>query len=99
MSEKSGIENALLEIQNRISNMTKHEYTFFPVGEMLDETECVISKFLEVDGLELRKQIYQEFCDTYDEYVPRLLNRYSYAIILMSDARELMKLEIEGVEE
>ncbi|MDY6966771.1 MAG: hypothetical protein SVM80_12545 [Halobacteriota archaeon] len=99
MSERTCIENTLLEILNRITNLTKHKYTFFTIGEMLDKAEWVIFEFLEADSLDVRKQVYQEFCDTYDEYVPSLINRYSYAIILMSDARELMKLEIEGVEE
>ena len=35
MSEKSGIENTLLEILNRITNLTKHKYTFFTIGEMI----------------------------------------------------------------
>ncbi|MDY6966670.1 MAG: hypothetical protein SVM80_12040 [Halobacteriota archaeon] len=99
MSERTGIENTLIEILNRITNLTKHKYTFFVVGEALDKAEWVIHKFLETDSLDVRKRIYQEFCDTYDEYVPLLTNRYSYAITLMSEARSLMELELHNMEE
>lgn len=99
MSERTGIENTLLEIQNKMSNLTKHAFMYFTLGEMLDKAEEVIFKFLDTQELLERKQIYQEFCDIYDEYVPLLLNRYSYSITLMTEARSLMKLELHNMEE
>ncbi|MDY6966425.1 MAG: hypothetical protein SVM80_10755 [Halobacteriota archaeon] len=95
----NGLEYSLVDTASRLHLQSIDKDPHIEVNWILEEWEGVIRTFVDKKELNERVQIYQKFCDTYDEYVSTMGDRYQYSRWLMGFAKSEMELVIHEMEE